>query len=98
MPSERRRKKIRISIFIMKPKKMNIYGIHAAGAGGGEVLCSPMMVTDGAQECGPRRLGRFLVGTQDWILPLLGALAVPRRASREGAITITITIHDSRQK
>jgi len=45
-----------------------------------------MMVTE--PKSGPRRLGRFLAGTRDWITPLLGALAVPRRVSREGAITI----------
>jgi len=53
---------------------------------------------DGAQEWPPRRFGRFLVGRHTGLnsAPLLGpfALAVPRRASREGAITI----HDSRQK
>jgi len=47
-----------------------------------------MMVSE--HQSGPRRLGRFLAGTQDLILPLLGALAVPRRASREGTMARTI--------
>jgi len=43
---------------------MNIYGVHVAGAGGGEVWCSPIIVTE------PHRvalalgaLSRFLAGT-----------------------------------
>jgi len=44
-------------------------------------VLSEMMMTE--HQSGPRRLGRSLAGTRDLILPLLGALAVPRRASPE---------------
>ena len=44
-------------------------------------MLTEMMMTE--HQSGPRRLGRSLAGTRDLILPLLGALAVPRRASPE---------------
>jgi len=51
---------------------------------GGEVLWSPMTMT--VAQSGPRRLGRLLGGARDLTLPLLSAVAVPRRASKDGAI------------
>jgi len=46
---------------------------------------------DRAPEWPLRRLGRFLAGTRDLILPLLGAVAVSRRASREGAMVFAFS-------
>ena len=43
------------------------------------LVLTEMMMTE--HQSGPRRLGRSLAGTRDLILPLLGALAVPRRAT-----------------
>jgi len=65
---------------------MNIYGIHAAGGESG----AHVLTDDGdrALESPP---GRFLAGTRDLILPLLGAVAVPRRASREGAMVFAFS-------
>jgi len=57
------------------------------------LVLTEMMVPE--HQSGPRRLGRSLAGTRDLILPLLGALAVPRRASPEGAM---VRSTHSRQK
>jgi len=57
------------------------------------LVLTEMMMTE--HQSGPRRLGRSLAGTRDLILPLLGVLAVPRRASPEGAMVRTT---HSRQK
>jgi len=48
------------------------------------LVLTEMMMTE--HQSGPRRLGRSLAGTRDLILPFLRALAVPRRASPEGAM------------
>jgi len=48
---------------------------------------------DRAPEWPLRRLGRFLASIRDLILPLLGAVAVPRRASREGAMVFIAFSH-----